>query len=970
MIRNFLRKILFPWSFLNFLLFGLIWFFIGFSTGFSTLMGPMRDIVDWVKAKDLGMGLENLFARIIMLLFVVGSFLISTWFVRIFVRERRWHIKIFLVVFSIAAGSSSAYMMLNPHHFQIVNIDTNTFNARFAFGGYPDEKKLMQLKREGYTGVISLLSPTLPPEKVLYEKEKVNAQKVGIELIHLPMLPWLGSSNNQEAIEKTRELAEAKTGRYYVHCYLGMDRAGLIKRTVQQVSGASKMIGTPPVDNLKWVRRIDRGERIHLLDGVYFTPMPVQEELIRYVIGSNVRKMVSILDPDDSIRGQKEEAFIKNYTVPFEALPVSMNPYDAGKMLEVARKVRALTRPIVVYSYEIYSPRSRAFVQAFRSDLPSLPPNLFRERLSNGPVVVTRTNVAMGPQPTAQEYRLYLYNRGIRKVIYVGDKPSTQERRNAERAGMTFEAVSTPAQAYTKAKIDGPWYFYGPNISYDSLAYLEEQLPSKVERPDIDTYVLEALSTADAARYFQPTEVKRVIALVEKGQEASLNEERQILSRRKIPLEVVVFDPNNFNASKMLKTARHVWGKDKPIAVHYPKGRRYLREAFLQAFTADVPPAPPSLFRDDNQLVVAPNVVATETSEPKDFKEYYYTRGIKDFVYLGNPLAEEVRLDRREAFDQNVNWDAFRQDQRKYLQHIAYGGPWLVYGPTILANERKIRSKLGPAIPKVVLHYPQQSWINIEQIKDQIFATNDVYFWDDFTDRYIPPPETIILLGPLLVIYTMLCGSYVSYLRADRGVRTSYTRKVFHFLIFFLAGLLQLSVNIPGLVLFGIIVGCGVLYGCWRGAGYAFYEALARDSDGEYKKAFVIIPLVLTGLGGLMGYFFFGNFVVVGIFVTGWGDAVGEVAGVTFGKHHFKGPPIFGLGATKTLEGSFAIFLASLLAAIFSMAMLGVGPLQILWIAPIIGLLGAGMEALSIRAVDNFFVQMVASGTAYFLVQM
>ena len=926
----------------------------------------MRHVVNWVKSHDLGLGLENVLARIVMLLFVLGSFLISCWFVRIFERTRRVHVKVFVILFPLLAGLSSAYMMTNPDKFEIVSADTNTFNAQFAFGGYPSEKKMVQLRREGYTGIISLLSPTLPPEKVLLEQEKVDAQRAGLTLYHLPMLPWLGSSSNEESLQRVRELAADRSGRYYVHCYLGMDRAGLVKRVVQESSENSKLIGTPPVDNLSLVRRISGGAICRLAEDLYFVPLPNQAEMIRYIIGSNVRQMISVLDPTDTIRGANEEQFIKSYRVPFESMPISMNPYDPTEMLKITSKVGAMPRPVVVYSYDIYSPRSQAFFQSFRSNLPSIPPGLFKNTLSSGRVVVSRTNVAIGPRPSAREWSGYLHRRGIREVVEVSEGKSVSLSAEVEKANLVYHHVNSVEEAYALASKGGPYYLTGPAMPLTSLANYQSASTTTRHRLDIGVYLFSTPTMADMNRYFNRTEVENVVFVAEEGDD--LSKELDLLRSRKIPHKVYRFNRNQFDSELMLNASKQVWQMKKPAAVVHTKGMKYLEQGFIQSFTTGVPPAPPSLFVNEDEEVIGPNVVVAKTEMPRDLKEHYYKQGIRNFMYLGNPLSQEARKDRRLAYDAGLNWEAYRLDRREgFLKYLMKGGPWLIYGPGIDLSLRPIARKVEPAVPATVLDYPNDSLLSIQQLRAQLFAKKEIFFLDDFTDRYLPSKETVILISPILIIYTMLAASIVGYMRDVRGIRTSYTRKMFHFLIFTLAGFLQLSVNIPGLALFGVIVATGVLYGCLRGPGYPFYEALARDSDGEFKKSFVIIPLVLTGLGGLASYFFFGNFVVVGIFVVGFGDAVGEVVGSYFGKHYYMGLNIGGMGSTKTFEGSAAIAFASLFAAILGLGFLGVAPLTIVWLAPLIGVVAAVVEGLCTRAVDNFLVMVIASAMAYFL---
>ena len=91
----------------------------------------------------------------------------------------------------------------------------------------------------------------------------------------------------------------------------------------------------------------------------------------------------------------------------------------------------------------------------------------------------------------------------------------------------------------------------------------------------------------------------------------------------------------------------------------------------------------------------------------------------------------------------------------------------------------------------------------------------------------------------------------------QRQVRTPYTRKVFHFLIFTMASIVQLRWQFPGVVVFGTIVSLVVLYAVVRGAGYPLYEALARPTDAPHRSLYIIVPLFTTIAGGLISNILF-----------------------------------------------------------------------------------------------------------------
>ena len=97
-----------------------------------------------------------------------------------------------------------------------------------SFGPYPDVELLTDLKRQHYTGVITLLHPAIPFEKILLDDEKKNGEKVGIAIHSFPMLPWI--AGNKEALNSIWALLQQPGKRYYVHCYLGQHRTNLVRQ--------------------------------------------------------------------------------------------------------------------------------------------------------------------------------------------------------------------------------------------------------------------------------------------------------------------------------------------------------------------------------------------------------------------------------------------------------------------------------------------------------------------------------------------------------------------------------------------------------------------------------------------------------------------------------------------------------------------------------------------------------------------
>jgi phytol kinase len=137
---------------------------------------------------------------------------------------------------------------------------------------------------------------------------------------------------------------------------------------------------------------------------------------------------------------------------------------------------------------------------------------------------------------------------------------------------------------------------------------------------------------------------------------------------------------------------------------------------------------------------------------------------------------------------------------------------------------------------------------------------------------------------------------------------------VFHFLVFGTVVAVHGLWGTPGVCVFGSMTSVVIAYALLRGAGHVMYEAMARETDSPRRTYYIVIPYFATLIGGLLSNIFFPATAVFGYLVTGLGDAVAEPVGTRFGKHKYRVPAGGGVTAIRSVEGSSAVFIASVLA--------------------------------------------------------
>jgi phytol kinase len=247
-------------------------------------------------------------------------------------------------------------------------------------------------------------------------------------------------------------------------------------------------------------------------------------------------------------------------------------------------------------------------------------------------------------------------------------------------------------------------------------------------------------------------------------------------------------------------------------------------------------------------------------------------------------------------------------------------------------------------------------------------------FASRFTGFFVenfPSWKTLLLAGPPGLLWAYACLYLAGYLKKTRGLKTGYTRKIFHFLIFATVAVIHALYGTSGVCLFGAMTSLVIFYALLRGNGHLLYEAMAREKDEPHRTYFIVAPYFATLLGGLASNIFFGPAAIVGYLATGFGDAVGEPVGVRFGRHTYAVPSLRGVKSFRSYEGSAAVFLACTaavaLAVILSPHWQFTGHTFIM--IPLLGLACAAVEAVSPHGWDNATLQIVPSLLAVLLLR-
>lgn len=372
MNKKFIDSNLYRWLLL-FYFFCTVSFPLGF---YSLLAGPSKWVIELALKNSWSEYNEKLVQKAVILGLIVLSLFLAVLLRRLFLSQRSVLVRYFSLAFFMAVFLTSIYLFTfkpdvfislsgkDPVNAVQTTVNDSGNNIEFVLGSYPDFNKIKRLKEAGYTAVVSLLDElVVPAEPNLIREENENVKKAGIELIRIPMLPWV--SGNNESISKIQKLAKEGHGKYFVHCYLGRDRVNIFRKIVRDLGINSQSLNGDITRHIEDLQTFERGPYTKLSKDVYLTPFPTDDEFFGYIVNGQFASVVSLLDPknpEDTIWVSKEKKIMARYGVRYINLPISSDK-DVQAIRMLIDSFPKIKKPLIIHKYSSSDPLYKVIVQ-------------------------------------------------------------------------------------------------------------------------------------------------------------------------------------------------------------------------------------------------------------------------------------------------------------------------------------------------------------------------------------------------------------------------------------------------------------------------------------------------------------------------------------------------------------------------------------------------------------------------------
>ncbi|MCF6136931.1 hypothetical protein [Pseudalkalibacillus berkeleyi] len=399
-----------------------LWFIFlstfGFAGGGYFLLFLIVPFEEWL----VGLGSDQDQIDAILKYFVYGwvifGFIVSFLYYRFILHKKKMKLAYLFVAFTIINASFVFYLFMNTNSAIVAMSrgEVEQTTEQLTFGPYPDEQALIDLKKQGYDGVITLLSPTIIFEKELLEDEIEYGEEVGLNIHSFPMLPWVG--DNTKSIDGIVELLkENPNKRYYVHCYLGKHRVDLIKQTILKKLGETNA-SDEDKERIFLQSKFERGNVYTFKnESIILGPFPTDEEWFK-LLRLNVEELITFLDEDSKFYKQ-EKKIAEEQGMKVTRFDLDADLPDPDQLKEIRDYIKNNKRKVYVHDFSKGKKIDHVELM-LRKELAPIQKRKLPQNFNKGNIKILDNWLVIGPEPTNTEIDM-LKDADIQTMIYTGE---------------------------------------------------------------------------------------------------------------------------------------------------------------------------------------------------------------------------------------------------------------------------------------------------------------------------------------------------------------------------------------------------------------------------------------------------------------------------------------------------------------------------------------------------------------------
>ena len=144
---------------------------------------------------------------------------------------------------------------------------------------------------------------------------------------------------------------------------------------------------------------------------------------------------------------------------------------------------------------------------------------------------------------------------------------------------------------------------------------------------------------------------------------------------------------------------------------------------------------------------------------------------------------------------------------------------------------------------------------------------------------------------------------------------------------------------------------------------YSPLDTVSKTSSEGHRLGLVYYSISWC----ILAFFFFESMevIAIGIVAMSFGDGFASLVGIRYGKRKFKI-----IGDEKSLEGSSAMFISTVIVALLALFYFGSTPSYFFIIIPISAFVGTFAESITPKGLDNITVSLSTALTYYYLVYL